>query len=41
MAAGAIEAESPRKRYGSVVALDGVDLSVESGTVFGPLGPNA
>src|SRR5919106_3631842 len=40
MAAGAIEAESLRKRYGSVVALDGVDLSVESGTVFGLLGPN-
>jgi ABC-2 type transport system ATP-binding protein len=40
MAAGAIEAESLRKRYGSVVALDGVDLSVETGTVFGLLGPN-
>jgi ABC-2 type transport system ATP-binding protein len=40
MAVGAIEAESLRKRYGSVVALDGVDLSVETGTVFGLLGPN-
>ena len=40
MAAGAIEAESLRKRYGSVVALDGVDLRVETGTVFGLLGPN-
>src|SRR5919106_2879476 len=40
MAAGAIEAESLRKRYGSVVALDGVDLSVQTGTVFGLLGPN-
>jgi TPP-dependent pyruvate/acetoin dehydrogenase alpha subunit len=40
MAAGAIEAKSLRKRYGSVVALDGVDLSVETGTVFGLLGPN-
>jgi ABC-2 type transport system ATP-binding protein len=36
----AIEAKGLRKRYGSVVALDGVDLSVENGTVFGLLGPN-
>src|SRR5918996_3672216 len=28
------------KRYGKVVALDGLDLSVEKGTVFGLLGPN-
>jgi ABC-2 type transport system ATP-binding protein len=36
----AIEAAGLRKRYGSVVALDGVDLSVEAGIVFGLLGPN-
>ncbi len=29
-----------RKRYGSVVALDGLDLSVPSGLVYGFLGPN-
>jgi ABC-2 type transport system ATP-binding protein len=28
------------KRYGKVVALDGLDLSVEKGTVLGLLGPN-
>jgi ABC-2 type transport system ATP-binding protein len=28
------------KRYGSTVAVDGLDLSVESGQVFGFLGPN-
>lgn len=28
------------KRYGDVVALDGLDLSVEKGTVLGLLGPN-
>jgi len=36
----AIEAAGLRKRYGSVVALDGVDLQVEAGIVFGLLGPN-
>jgi ABC-2 type transport system ATP-binding protein len=36
----AIEARDLRKRYGSVEALRGVDLTVESGTVFGLLGPN-
>ncbi|HJR94447.1 MAG TPA: ATP-binding cassette domain-containing protein [Gaiellaceae bacterium] len=40
MAARAIEAESLRKRYGSVEALAGIDLAVETGTVFGLLGPN-
>ena len=28
------------KRYGSVVALDGVSLEVDRGKVFGLLGPN-
>lgn len=29
-----------RKRYGSIVALDGVDLTIERGELFGLLGPN-
>ena len=36
----AIEADGLAKRYGDVQALDGVDLHVEAGTVFGLLGPN-
>jgi ABC-2 type transport system ATP-binding protein len=36
----AIEAAGLRKRYGSVVALDGVDLAAEQGVVLGLLGPN-
>ena len=36
----AIEASGLRKRYGSVVALDGVDLAAETGIVLGLLGPN-
>ncbi|MEU4223707.1 ATP-binding cassette domain-containing protein [Nonomuraea sp. NPDC026600] len=36
----AIVAEGLVKRYGDVVALDGIDLSVPEGTVFGLLGPN-
>ncbi|MFD1538384.1 ATP-binding cassette domain-containing protein [Nonomuraea guangzhouensis] len=36
----AIVAEGLVKRYGDVVALDGIDLSVPQGTVFGLLGPN-
>ena len=35
-----IEAHGLVKRYGGVLALDGVDLQVEAGTVFGLLGPN-
>ena len=36
----AIEARGLRKRYGDVVALDGIDLAVAAGTVYGLLGPN-
>ncbi|MGI9034290.1 MAG: ATP-binding cassette domain-containing protein [Acidimicrobiales bacterium] len=36
----AIAAEGLTKRFGSVVALDGLDLEVAQGTVFGLLGPN-
>ncbi|MFC4587610.1 ATP-binding cassette domain-containing protein [Sphaerisporangium corydalis] len=36
----AIVAEGLVKKYGDVVALDGMDLSVPAGTVFGLLGPN-
>ncbi|MET7337442.1 ATP-binding cassette domain-containing protein [Nonomuraea sp. NPDC005650] len=36
----AIHAEGLVKKYGDVVALDGMDLSVPEGTVFGLLGPN-
>ena len=36
----AIRTEGLRKAYGDVQALDGVDLEVEQGTVFGLLGPN-
>jgi len=32
--------EGVRKSYGDVVALDGVDIRVESGEVFGLIGPN-
>jgi ABC-2 type transport system ATP-binding protein len=35
-----IEVNGLVKRFGDVVAVDGVDLSVEGGTVFGLLGPN-
>src|SRR5437773_4448411 len=38
--APAIVAEGLVKRFGRVVALDGVDLVVPQGTVFGLLGPN-
>jgi ABC-2 type transport system ATP-binding protein len=36
----AIEANDLHKRYGDVVALRGVDLTVETGVIFGLLGPN-
>ena len=36
----AISAQGLVKRYGSVTALDGVDVTVPSGTVLGMLGPN-
>ena len=35
-----IEAHGLAKSYGDVRALDGIDLTVEAGTVFGLLGPN-
>ncbi|TYT62983.1 ABC transporter ATP-binding protein [Natrialba swarupiae] len=36
----AIEADGLTKRFGSDVAVDGVDLAVDRGTVYGFLGPN-
>ena len=36
----AIELDGLRKEFGDVVALNGVDLTVEEGEVFGFLGPN-
>src|SRR5450755_49961 len=36
----AIIVEGLQKRFGSVVALDGVDFAVPTGTVLGLLGPN-
>ena len=35
-----IEAKSLYKTYGSLKAVDGIDLSVKAGQVFGFLGPN-
>ncbi len=40
MGEAAILMEGVAKRFGSVVALEGVDLEVPPGTVFGLLGPN-
>jgi len=40
MADVAIAAQGLIKRFGPVVALDGIDLAVEAGTVLGVLGPN-
>ena len=36
----AIETDSLTKRYGDLLAVDGLDLAIESGEVFGFLGPN-
>jgi ABC-2 type transport system ATP-binding protein len=36
----AVRAEGLRKRYGPTVALDGFDLTVPAGSVYGLLGPN-
>jgi ABC-2 type transport system ATP-binding protein len=36
----AVEVESLTKRFGSTVALDGVDLAIPTGSVLGLLGPN-
>ena len=36
----AIEASGLRKRYDEVVAVDGLDLAIERGSVYGFLGPN-
>jgi ABC-2 type transport system ATP-binding protein len=36
----AIRAQGVRQTFGDIVALDGLDLDVEAGTVFGLLGPN-
>ena len=36
----AIETDGLTKRYGSVAAVEGLDLTVERGTVYGFLGPN-
>jgi ABC-2 type transport system ATP-binding protein len=36
----AVEADGLRKAYGETVALAGLDLAVEAGTVYGLLGPN-
>ncbi|MEK9659153.1 MAG: ABC transporter ATP-binding protein [Chloroflexota bacterium] len=40
MSEAAITLEGVRKRFGPVQALDGMDLSVPSGSIFGFLGPN-
>jgi ABC-2 type transport system ATP-binding protein len=40
MEAPVLAVEGVRKRYGSAVALDGVDLTVLTGELFGLLGPN-
>lgn len=36
----AVEARAVTKRYGGVVALSGVDLTIRTGEVFGIIGPN-
>jgi ABC-2 type transport system ATP-binding protein len=40
MEANAIVVEGLRKKFDDVVALDGIDLEVAEGTIFGLLGPN-
>jgi ABC-2 type transport system ATP-binding protein len=40
MSTPVIEAKALTKRYGSAVAVDGLDLSIDKGEVFGLLGPN-
>jgi len=35
-----IEARGLKKRYGSTIAVDGIDLTVHRGEIFGLLGPN-
>jgi ABC-2 type transport system ATP-binding protein len=40
MPESAITVEGVKKRFGSVVALDGIDLDVPTGTILGLLGPN-
>jgi ABC-2 type transport system ATP-binding protein len=40
MTGAAIVVEGLTKRYGDLAALDGIDLEVQEGTVFGLLGPN-
>jgi daunorubicin resistance ABC transporter ATP-binding subunit len=40
MVDNAVVVEGLRKRFGDVVALDGIDFEVGHGTVFGLLGPN-
>ena len=36
----AIRAEGLTKRYGSTLALDALDLTIERGEIYGYLGPN-
>ncbi|MDZ7732051.1 MAG: ATP-binding cassette domain-containing protein [Acidimicrobiia bacterium] len=40
MSAPVIEAEQLVRRFGEILAVDGVDLTVEEGEIFGFLGPN-
>jgi len=40
MTAGAIQARGLAKRFGNACVLDGIDLDVPAGTIFGLLGPN-
>jgi ABC-type multidrug transport system ATPase subunit len=35
-----IEVRGLRKAYGATVAVDGIDLDVDEGQIFGVLGPN-